>query len=202
MFTYPYEILKLRLTGLVPELREIDWYLQQDSTTDKNTWLYAAPCLFIEFMPTEMRDLGGRIQSAEVDFNIHLLTENVMDSGKRMKKDQPIDHMRIFDKVYKSLQGFGSKISYLPAFVGLIDSPQDQRVMNSISRVDITPPHAIRKAMMKSIQRFRCIVYDHAACKQYTVPDPLPTLDIAVTLSFDIDQNTGIFDLSFDDTFE
>ena len=204
MLTYPYEILKLRLAIDVPELREIDWYLQQDSTTDKNTWLYAAPLLFIEFQPLATDSLGGRIQSAEVDILIHLLTENVMDSGKRMKKDHPLDHMRIFDKVYKSLLGFSSKLSYLPEFVGLLNTSQDRTVMNSLSRSAIAPPHTIRKAMMKSVQTFRCVIYDHAACKQYTVPAPLPGLDIAVTLSFDIDENTGpgVFDIPFGEEFD
>jgi hypothetical protein len=173
MLTYPFQIIKLRLETDVPELQEIDWFLDQDATNDKNVSLLSARSAYIEFADFEIETLGGRIQSAPALFNIHLLTDNVLDSGKRMKKDQPIDHMRIFDRIYKSLHGFGAKISFLPEFAGLAGSSQDQRVMNSISRVHITPPHKPRKGFMKSIQRFKCVIYDHAACKQWTsIPKP------------------------------
>ncbi len=80
MYTYAYQTLEKLLLAKMPELREIDWYLQQDSTSDKNTWIYGAPVLFLEFVPVEgPRDHGGRIQSAVTDIVVHLLTENSCD---------------------------------------------------------------------------------------------------------------------------
>lgn len=178
MLTYPYEILKARLTADVTELREIDWFLDQANPKDKNSMVLAAPAVYIEFLPLIPRDLGGRLQSADAEFNLHLVTENVMDSGKRMKKDQPIDHMRIFDKINKSVSNFSAKLSYLPEFVALLNTTQDQRVMNSCTRVGITPPHRMGKGLMVSVQRFSTILYDHAAAKLYTTLTPKPPIEI------------------------
>jgi len=180
MLTYPYEILKARLTAEITEQREIDWFLDQLNPKDKNASVVAAPAIYIEFLPLTMRDLGGKLQSADAEFNIYLATENVMDSGKRMKKDSPLDHMRIFDKINKSLNGFSAKLSILPEFVGLLNTSQDQCVMNSCTRVGITPPHQMRKGIMVSVQRFSTIIWDHAAAKQYTVLTPKPLAEIVI----------------------
>ena len=178
MLTYPYEILKAHLTAEVTEQREIDWFLDQLNPKDKNASVVAVPALYIEFLPLTMRDLGGRLQSADAEFNIYLATENVIDNGKRMKKDQPLDHMRIFDKIHKALNGFSAKLSALPEFVALLNTSQDQRVMNSCTRVAVTPPHQMRKGIMVSVQRFSTIIYDHGAAKQYTVLTPKPPVEV------------------------
>lgn len=181
MFTYAYQILKLRLQADVTELREIEWYTEQDTRT---AMLKAAPALYIEFLPNQPRTMSGqRIQSAASDFNLHLLTECVFDDDRRMKKDQPQDHMRIFDKIFRSIQGFSAKVSFLPEFVGLLNTTQDQRIIGSVDRVSITPPHSPRKAMMKSIQRFSGIIYDHGAASLYTtIADPPAQISTTVSL--------------------
>lgn len=179
MFTYPYQILKLRLQTDVTELREIDWYTDQDT---RKAMLKAAPALYIEFLPNQPRTQPTRIQSAPTDFNLHLLTECLFDDDRRMKKDQPLDHMRIFDKIFQSVQGFSAKISYLPEFVALLNTVQDQRICGSIDRVAITPPHSPRKAMMKSTQRFSGIIYDHGASTFYD-SIPKPPLEISTQVS-------------------
>lgn len=194
MYTYAYQILEKLLLAQVPELREIDWYLNQDSTSDKNTWLFTAPSVFLEFIPVEgPRDHGHRIQSVITDINVHLLTENTKDKGSKIINKQqtdPIAHAKLMDKVYKVLQGFSARLSYLDAFTALAATDQDQRVMNSLSRNGITPPHRIRKTMIKSVQSFRCVVYDHAAGKLYTVPEPEPVLEVFV----DLDVETESFE--------
>jgi hypothetical protein len=201
MFTYAFHILKEHLTASVPELREIDWYLQQDSTTDKNVWLYASPVLFLEFSVVgDIRDHGGRIQSALVDLTVHLLTENARDNGKIVKKETSVDHMMVFDKVFKNLQGFSAKKSVLAEFSAI---EIDQRVFNSLTRNGIVAPHKIRKTMIKSEQRFRAVFYDHAAVKAYTRPDPAPALDVSVTLGEPVlSVEEGTFDETFDETFD
>lgn len=188
MYTYAYQILEKLLLAQVPELRELDWYLQQDSTADKNTWLFTAPVVLIEFVPVEgPRNHGHRIQSAVTDIVIHLLSENAKDKGAKIIDKQqadPIAHPKLLDKIYKTLHGFSARLSYLDAFTALAGTDQDQRVINSMSRNSITPPHRIRKTMIKSMQSFRCVVYDHAANKLYTVPDPSPDLEVNASVFF------------------
>lgn len=201
MFTYPFEILKKRLTDTVAELREIDWYLEQDSTTDKNASLKAMPAAYLQFMPLETIDLGTRIQQAIVQFDLILLSDCVYDTGsKRMKKDSPSDHMRLFDKVYKNISGFSARLSYLPEFAVLLNTEGDMRVMNTISRMAIVPPHVPRKAIMKSVQRFTCVVWDHGAFPTWTLADPQPALEVEGELELPVVE--GSFDETFDTTFE
>jgi hypothetical protein len=177
MFTYPYQILKKRIAADVIELREIDWFLDQTSTKDKNV-IVACPACYIEFVEPEMRQLNHQIQSGILDFKIHLVTSNIMDKGEqRIKKTAATDHMVLFDKIYRSLHKFSAKISYLDEFVSLFNTDNDQRIFNSITRTQPSVPHTIRKTLMVSVQTFRCVVYDHATLKTYTVPDPKPSLE-------------------------
>lgn len=172
MFTYPYQTLEARLLATMPELRELDWYLGQDSPTDKNVWLFTSPAAFIEFTIVDgPHDLGHRIQSAVVDISIHLLTENAKDKGAKIISKSVADpnaHAKLMDKLHKNLHGWGAKLSQLAEFAALAGTDQDQRVLTTLSRVSVVPPHRIRKTFIKSIQRFRCIAYDHSACKLYT----------------------------------
>lgn len=180
MFTYPYQILKLRLQTDVAELREVDWYTEQDT---RRALIKAAPAVYIEFLPNKPRTMSGqRIQSAATEFNLHLLTECVFDDDKRMKKDQPLDHMRIFDKIFRSVHEFSAKISYLPEFVGLLNTTQDQRMIGSVDRIEIIPPHTVLKAIMKSTQKFSGIIYDHGSAELYT-SSPKPPLELSATAS-------------------
>lgn len=183
MFTYPYQIIKLKLETDVTELRLVEWYTGQDDLADKNSSIKAAPLVLIQFPPVETENLSSlRVQSAVTFFDVILITESLHDGDKRMKKDSPNDHMRIFDKIFRSLQGFGAKASYLPEFVGLLDSPLDQRMFNSLSRIAATPPHAPLKALMRSVQRFQGKFYDHASLQSYTTITPKPPLGVTVQL--------------------
>ena len=182
MFTYPFEIIKARLQTVVTEQRETDWYMNQDSMSDKNASIKTTPAIYIEFLPVETRDEGQRIQSAEAEFNIILITECLYDNGsRRLKKDNAKDHMIIFDKINQALSGYSARLSVLPDFVALANTPNDMRVFNSITRNGITPPVAI-KALMKSTQKFKTMVWDHAAQIAYTTPETPPTLDLTTTL--------------------
>ena len=183
MFTYPFEIIKARLQTVVTEQRETDWYMNQDSMSDKNASIKTTPAIYIEFLPVETRDEGQRIQSAETEFNIILITDCLYDTGsKRLKKDNARDHMRIFDKINQALSGYSARLSVLPDFVALANTVNDQRVFNTITRNGITPPHVPLKAMMKSVQKFKTMMWDHAAQIAYTTPETPPTLDLTTTL--------------------
>ena len=200
MFGYQHEIIKLRLQTNVPELRSLEWYTGQDSTSDKNAAIKATPNLTLTFTTIgDLRTLSGSsIQSAITEVEVMLMTECLLDGDKRIKKDQPTDHLRIFDKIHKYLQGFSAKISYLPEFVGLKGTLGDQRMFNSLTRVGITPPHTPRKAMMKSILKYRAVFYDHAAATLYTTVTPKPPEEI----SYAVEVAHGTFDYTFDETFD
>jgi len=183
MFTYSYEIIKLKLQSAVVDLREVEWYTGQDNLTDKNASIKAAPAIYIEFLPALTENLNaGQIQKTIAQFDLILVTETLLDGDKRIKKDTAKDHMLLLDKCFKALQGYGAKISVLPAFAALLNTDQDQRAFNSLTRISITPPHQPRKAIMRSVQRFQGTFYDHAAAKVYTTPSPAPPLQVTTDM--------------------
>lgn len=200
MITYPYQILKQKLAADVTELREIELNTGQDSTTDKDGLLLASQGAYITFFPNAPHTLSGtKIQSAATQFEILLLTECMLEGGKRLKKDQPLDHMRIFDKIFKSLQGFSSKLSYLPEFALLAGTENDQKVMASVNRISIPAmPQLYRRSFMRSVQRFSALMFDHGGATLYeTIPKP--PMELAVI----VEQRVfGTFDDTFDETFD
>lgn len=179
MFTYQYLIIKNHLATSVPELREIEWYTGQDLRADKNASLKASPGAYFQFFPTNTEDLGGFIQSAEAEFDIILLSECMFDDDKRVRKDEALDHMALFDKIFRTLHGFSAKLSALDEFADLAGTDQDQRAFASLTRISVTPPGGELRAIMRSSQRFQGIFYDHAAVKTYTTPAPAPSLEIS-----------------------
>jgi hypothetical protein len=199
MFTYPYQIIKRKLLTDVTELRELEWFTDQDSVKDENASLRAAPGVYIQFLPADITTFSGqKIQSTMTEFDAILLTETLLDDDKRIKKDNPQDHMILLDKIHRSLQGFSALISYLPEFSSLFGTKGDQRAFNSLSRISITPPHVPRKAMMKSVLRYRGLFFDHGAAKLYTTMAK-PPLELTTEISLPhFPTFDGFFDESFD----
>jgi hypothetical protein len=173
MYTYPFEILKARAKAEIPELRDIDLYMDQDNPKDKNVLITASPGLYLRFIPSTTEDLGNRLQSTTAEFEAILLTECLLPEGsRRLKKEAASDHMVIYDKIFNAFSGFSARLSYLPEFSSLEGTKNDKRIMNSISRVHIEPPGGKLTSIMKSLQRFRVQLWDHAATKTYTPHQP------------------------------
>jgi hypothetical protein len=164
MYTYPYQIIKKKLQADVPELKEVDWFLHQYDTTKKEgNFMTAEPGVYIEFpAEIELQQLGFNIQMADVTWTLHLATTNVFEDDRRVQKVSATDHAMIMDKIFRSLLNWSSKLSYLPAFAALAGTSTDQRVVGTIARVGINPPHVL-KSLMVTKQKFRCAMYDHAA---------------------------------------
>ncbi len=127
----------------------------------------AEPGCYLEFPEINTEQLGYGIQMADVEWTLHLVTSNVYENDKRIQKITATDHAVIMDKIFKSLLKWSSKISYLPEFASLASTANDQRVIGTISRKGITPPHMLN-ALMITKQRFRCVMYDHASLATYT----------------------------------
>lgn len=164
MYTYPYQILKKKLTTDVPELKEVEWFLNQyNKNKNEAGYITAEPGVYIEFPDSiELQQLGYNIQMADVEWWLHLVTSNVYENDKRIQKLTATDHANIIDKIFRSLLNWSSKLSYLDAFVSLAGTAQDQRVIGTISRTGINPPKEL-KALMVTRQKFRSVMYDHAA---------------------------------------
>jgi hypothetical protein len=179
MYTYPYQILKKRLNDKIAELKVVDWFLDQFNKTDKSTMVHTAPGVFIQFRPMATEQLSFGQQMAEVEIVLHVFSINMYDNDKRVEKVNANDHAVLVDKVHKSISGFGAKLSFLPAFAGLLNTDQDQTIFNSLRRQLVNPPHAIRSLQVTELT-YKTLVYDSEAVKLLS-PTVQP-IEITVTI--------------------
>lgn len=178
MLTYPYHLIKNRVTSKVPELKEIDWFLNQYDPSGPGI-IYTAPGLYIEFLPFDTQSLGGGVQMAAAEFRMHLVSDNVFDNDKRIRKTTPTDHANLIDKTYNAVYKYRGLLSDLPEFAALAGTENDFRLINSIDRTGVVPPHNL-SGLMVTVQSFRCVLYDHTATKawQSIAPDLEITSDL------------------------
>ena len=176
MYTYPYQILKKRLTTQVTQLKLVDWFLDQYNKKDKAVMLHTEPAAFIEVRPITTEQLSYGHQMAETEIVVHLVTTSMFDNDKRVKKGNARDHAQLVDDIYKALSGFSAKLSYLDEFAALKDTANDRTIFNSMMRDGIpVTPHAIR-GLQITLQLFTTLVFDHAAVK--TLAPAAPSLII------------------------
>lgn len=172
MYTYPYQIIKKRLTAQVAQLKLVDWYLDQYNKKDKATMMHIEPAAFIEFRPITTQQLSYGHQMAETEIVVHLVTTNMFDNDKRVKKGTARDHAQLVDEIYKALSGFSAKLSYLDEFSDLANTANDKTIFNSMVRDGLpVTPHAIR-GLQITLQIFTTLVFDHAAVKPTTSVNP------------------------------
>lgn len=161
MITYPYEVKKRRLQSNIAQLKEVDWFLNQYDPQGNNT-IYTTPGVYIEYLPMQTESLARKLQQAPVTFRVHLVTNSVYDTGKRVKKDSDWDHASLLDKVFGQLYGFSGRLSDLAEFAALKGTPSDFKLFNSIDRINLVPPHNFA-GLMVTVQEFQCLMYDHTA---------------------------------------
>lgn len=165
MFTYPYLIIKA-LLGSITELKEIDWYLNQYNRTDKSAILFTTPAAYVQFEDMQTETIGGNIQTATGTVTIHIVTDNVISTGKRMEKSNPKDHAVLMDKVYNLLDGKGGMLSDIAGNEPLKGTENDYRIFNTLTREKITSPHDLRNKII-STHTFKAVFYDHSKVKTF-----------------------------------
>lgn len=168
MYTYPYQIIKNKLKANVLEIKDLDWFINQYSKSDKSAMLYTLPGVYVQFLPMDTDQIGMQTQIAECEFDIHLVTSNLFDKGEqRIRKAEATDHAMIMDKIYKTLNGKKGTMAE-------VDNPgaDNYIILNSMTRTRVTPPHELASNMV-SIQRFKTVIFDYSANKifQKLMPD-------------------------------
>ena len=165
MFTYPYLIIK-SLLGNIAELKEIDWFLNQYSRADKSAMLFTTPAAYVQFTDAPTEAIGGKIQTATTTVIIHLVTDNVASTDKRMQKATATDHANLMDAIYKQLDGMGGLLSDITGNEALKGTENDVRIFNTLTREKITSPHDLRNKII-STHTFKAVFYDHSKAKEF-----------------------------------
>jgi uncharacterized lipoprotein YehR (DUF1307 family) len=161
MYLYPYQIIKKRLSE-IQEIKDLNWYLQQYDDNQRGRVLYNAPGVYIQFEPIITQQLDKYTQMAESVITIHLVTDSVQDNDKRIATK----HAEVLDQIYTKLHGFSARVSYLDEFAALAGTADDKRMLNSMRRTGITPPHNFSSKVV-SLQNFTTVIYDHSKNKVF-----------------------------------
>lgn len=176
MYKLPYILLKQRIEEIVNELKGVEPYFNQDSTEGD---LLTTPKAFIEFKDVPTNDLGNNVQEGELNFDVILCTKTYKDKNKWLYDDANQVHLDLSDLIFKALSGFSAFASSAPGLVALAGTKNDYKVLNSITRTNVTPVKLLHKNLM-STQSFKCHVKDRSAKVTYqqATPDLVVNLDI------------------------
>lgn len=167
MLNLLYPALKKRLNNYVMP-KYTDWYMGQyleDEAEEGGNLLWDTPAVFVETAPVQWQTMGGNIQSANLQFAVHLVTDALFDDDKRIT-DPVLQHFLLDSKVYKGLQNWRCMLSYVPGLEALAGTDGDRVLIESVVRTDSEPDHTLRRQMV-AINRFSCRIYDYTAAKEW-----------------------------------
>lgn len=165
MYKYIYLLLKQRLNTEIPEIKEVTRNAGQEGTGSGRKKTLVLPGLYLSFLPTNVASLGRGIQEGVVEFTATLKTDCFYDDDKRYSQDI-LDHYGLADLVHRYLSGYSARLSDLPAFAALKDTPEDYLVFNTIDRTAIDEGQE-QRSVMRTVQTFRCLAMDYAGNKKF-----------------------------------
>lgn len=166
MYKFPYLLIKKFLKTSIPEIKEHDWYKQQDSNSNKGA-LKVSPGLYYKFINTDTKSIGQGVQTGEVELELTLLTDNLYDDDKKVHDGTGIDHLSLVDKIHLKLSGHSDYISSLTEFSSLKDTVMDWKPFNSLDRTNID--HDFNNgSIMKTVMTYKFFAKDYSANKEWT----------------------------------
>ena len=155
-----YKALEKRL-GEIAEVAQIDWYFGQVEDPEGNALVRNTPALYLEFRPAEWRTWPGNVQSALLDFDVHVVTECHYDDAQRITQDNN-QHLAVAASVYQKLMNWRCLLSYVPGFEALAGTEADMVLMESIVRTTQSSDHQLSPFLISSLS-FRSHVFDYSA---------------------------------------
>ena len=164
MFKDVYTAIKQRLNDISDWKNDLDWYLHQYDQ-DGEEVLYTTPAIYIEFGPVEWNTYPDNRQRGVMEFRIHLVNESDYDNDQRVL-DPAINHLGQEAEIFRGLQGWGCKLSYIPEYSALSGTDNDVVLLNDVVRIRTEPDHELSNLLI-SIQTFQCNVYDYNALPQW-----------------------------------
>lgn len=160
MISQYFQLVEQQLKTIT-ELKQVDWYTGQLNQTGDQT-LYTTPAAFIEFEQLQMQQMGNKIQRADINFNVYLVTKSNYNGAKRVIGK----HLDLLTAVYQNLTHYSGKLSALPAFAALQGTEDDQTVVNTLIRTNVQFIQELSNLVI-SIQTFQGSFIDTSAHTAY-----------------------------------
>ncbi len=151
MLKEAYEIIKKQLQDEVPELKLVDWDLNQDAQVG-DTHLKATPAALISFLPVDLRSQTQKLQRGQLKWRVRLISLTRYGDERDMTDTLYINHLAIETKIYQALHSRSFLLSFLPAYAG-IDPTLDRVILGNISRMKYQP-HGTINNLISTWQEF------------------------------------------------
>ncbi|RMF46264.1 MAG: hypothetical protein D6751_05470 [Deltaproteobacteria bacterium] len=171
-----FKALERRL-GEIATVKQIDWYFGQIEDPDGNQLVRDTPALYIEFRPAEWRTWPGNIQSAMLEFDVHVVTECHYDDHRRFT-DDTTGHLALVGDVYKQLMNWRCLLSYVPGLEALAGTESDMVLMESVVRTAQSSDHQLSPFLFTTLS-WVSHVFDYSAVPQ--LQEVLASLELDIT---------------------
>lgn len=158
-------MLKQQLQS-IEELSLIDYDLGQYSQAGEDH-VRATPVCYIGFSPIEWETLPKRLQVADLEFTVTLVSLSAYGDDRDITDTEYINHLAIEDKIYKALHGQHFLLSSLNGNANLAGTDEDRVILNSIVRTN-SNPHSQLNNLVSTSQTFISRSFDYSAVAQMT----------------------------------
>ncbi len=128
--------------------------------------VFITPTVYIRFLPIEWQTVAHNRQTAELNFELHLVTETAYGDSRDLIDLTFINHIAYENQLFQVLHNHRCLLSDLPEFAQLKGTPQDTVILESIVRTR-TVPHDQMSNINVSVQSFSSKIYDYAAVPQF-----------------------------------
>jgi hypothetical protein len=161
-----FKALQEQIKAQMPEIKHIDIYngqLENEKAGKGEPWL--RPAVFFRFQPHPMRNLGNKVQDAEIDLFVMVVTEIKARTATRhigVQQNRALEHFTLNGKLHKALHTFAAP---------------DAGLM-TLSRVRVDPIEGV-PGYQVTAQTFKGRIVDTTAQEVYTLANPQPDLVIS-----------------------
>lgn len=159
-----YLALDKRITETVGNGIYTDWYLGQYIEAEMEGGgerLFDTPCVLVEFSPIAWKTLGNNRQQATVTVQLHVVTESHDTDHQRITNAVP-GHLALEGAVYRAVQGWSGRLSYVPGHEATEDTANDACILNTMVRIGTTPDHSLSRHIV-TVLTFQTLVVDNTA---------------------------------------
>jgi hypothetical protein len=164
MYKIPFQLLCNHLRE-IEEIKAVQAYRGQDRQEGALT---TEPTVTIRFMTGSTETIGNYIEEVTQQIEIRIITAFPGESDRQFNPPagKP-DHDLVMSKINKAFREKYFKLSDLPEFAELADTPADKDYLGTLMRRKVDFQIPVDKKLVTNLV-YECMMYDYSASPVYT----------------------------------